>query len=103
MYKIICHCLLLLSFSSVLAQELNEFQIKRTRSIQELLISNPDKAYAEAIEISKDEDELFSFYGKYYVANYFYNKSEFAHSRKLLISLIEDIEKSDIPESSKVH
>jgi hypothetical protein len=32
---------------------LNYQEIKQTRSIQEKLISNPDKAYQEALEISK--------------------------------------------------
>ena len=85
------------------AQELNEFEIKITRNIQEQLISNPEKAYAEALEISNSKNELFSFYGKYYAANYFYNKSEFTYSKKLLIALIESIEKSYIPKSSKVY
>ena len=103
MYKIICHCLLLLSFSSVLAQELSESQIKVTRSIQENLIDNPEKAYAEALEVSRSENELFRFYGSYYIANYYYNKSDFTSSRKKLLTLISKIEKSDIPKSSKVY
>ena len=85
------------------AQELSESEINRTRSIQEYLISNPEKAYAEALEISNSKNELFRFYGKYYVANYFYNKSEFTYSKKLLIILIESIEKSEIDKSSKVY
>ncbi|RKS01350.1 AraC family transcriptional regulator [Flavobacterium sp. 102] len=103
MYKIISYFIILLSFSSVFSQELNESEIKRTRSIQEQLISNPDKAYTEALEISNSKNELFSFFGKYYVANYFYNKSEFTHSKQLLIALIENIEKSDNAKSSKVY
>lgn len=103
MHKIILQFITLLSFSSVFAQELNELQIKKTRNIQELLISNPEKAYAEAIEISNEKDELFRFFGKYYVANYFYNKSDFTHSKKLIIALLEEIENSDIPKSSKVY
>lgn len=85
------------------AQELSELEISRTRSIQENLVSNPEKAYAEALEISNSKNELFRFYGKYYVANYFYNKSEFIRSKKLLIALIESIEKSKIDKSSKVY
>jgi len=85
------------------AQELSELEISRTRSIQENLISNPEKAYAEALEISNSKNELFRFYGKYYVANYFYNKSEFTYSKKLLIILIESIEKSKMDKSSKVY
>ncbi|HLP63474.1 helix-turn-helix domain-containing protein [Flavobacterium sp.] len=103
MHKIILQFILLVSFSSVFAQELNELQIKKTRSIQEQLIANPEKAYAEALEISNDKDELFRFFGKYYVANYFYNKSDFTHSKKLIIALIEEIENSDVPKSSKVY
>ena len=102
MFKIICHFIILLSFSSVLAQELNESEIKRTRSIQENLISNPDKAYTEALEMSHAKKELVRFFGNYYVANYFYNKSEFLHSKQLLLVLLENIEKSDIPKSSQV-
>mgnify|MGYP006147709725 FL=1 len=85
------------------AQELSESEISRTRSIQENLISNPEKAYAEALEISNSKNELFRFYGKYYVANYFYNKSEFTYSKKLLIILIDSIEKSKMDKSSKVY
>lgn len=85
------------------SQNLSELEIKKTRSIQELLISNPDKAYAEALEISNSKNELFSFFGKYYIANFFYNKSEYTHSKQLLISLIDNIEKSDASKSSKVH
>ena len=87
----------------IFAQELSESEISRTRSIQENLISNPEKAYAEALEISNSKNELFRFYGKYYVANYFYNKSEFTYSKKLLIILIESIEKSKMDKSSKVY
>lgn len=86
-----------------MAQELNELQIKKTRILQEQLISNPEKAYAEAMAISNDTDELFSFFGHYYITNYFYNKSDFAHAKQLLIALIAKIEKSDIPKTSKVY
>jgi len=103
MSKFIFCFLLLVSFSTVFAQELNEVEIKKIRSIQEQLISNPEKAYAEALEISNSKKESFRFCGKYYVANYFYNKSGFTHSRQLLLTLIESIEKSDIPKSSKVY
>ena len=85
------------------AQELSESEIGKTRSIQEQLISNPEKAYAEALEISNSKNELFRFYGKYYIANYFYNRSEFTYSKKLLIVLIESIEKSEIDKSSKLY
>ena len=87
----------------IFAQELSESEINRIRSIQENLVSNPEKAYAEALEISNSKNELFRFYGKYYVANYFYNKSEFIKSKKLLIALIESIEKSNMDKSSKVY
>lgn len=87
----------------IFAQELSESEISKTRSIQENLISNPEKAYAEALEISNSKNELFRFYGKYYIANYFYNKSEFIYSKKLIITLIESIEKSEIDKSSKVY
>lgn len=85
------------------AQELSESEISRTRSIQENLVSNPEKAYAEALEISNSKNELFRFYGNYYIANYFYNKSEFTDSKKLLIILIDSIEKSKMDKSSKVY
>jgi AraC-like DNA-binding protein len=86
-----------------LAQELSESEIKKIRSIQEHLISNPEKAYTEALEISSSENKLFNFCGKYYVANYFYNKSDFTHSKQLLLTLIESLEKSDIPKSNKAY
>ena len=101
MYRIICHCLLLLSFSSVLAQGLSESEIKITRRIQENLIAAPEKAHAEALEVSHSKNELFRFYGNYYIANYYYNKSDYTSSRKQLLSLISNIEKSNIPKSSK--
>ena len=103
MYRIICHCLLLLSFSSVLAQGLSESEIKITRRIQENLIAAPEKAHAEALEVSHSKNELFCFYGNYYIANYYYNKSDYTSSRKQLLSLISNIEKSNIPKSSKVY
>jgi AraC-like DNA-binding protein len=103
MHKFIFSIIILLFINLTFAQELSESEINRTRSIQEYLISNPEKAYAEALEISNSKNELFRFYGKYYVANYFYNKSEFTYSKKLLIILIESIEKSEIDKSSKVY
>ena len=103
MHKFTFSVLLLLLINLIFAQELSESEISRTRSIQENLISNPEKAYAEALEISNSKNELFRFYGKYYVANYFYNKSEFTYSKKLLIILIESIEKSKMDKSSKVY
>jgi AraC-like DNA-binding protein len=103
MHKFIFSIIILLFINLAFAQELSESEINRTRSIQEYLISNPEKAYAEALEISNSKNELFRFYGKYYVANYFYNKSEFTYSKKLLIILIESIEKSEIDKSSKVY
>ncbi|HLO74184.1 MAG TPA: helix-turn-helix domain-containing protein [Flavobacterium sp.] len=103
MHKFIYSIIMLLFFFLTFAQELNESEIKKTRSIQEQLISNPEEAYTEALKISKSKKELFSFYGKYYVANYFYNKSEFTYSKKLLIILIDSIEKSKMDKSSKVY
>lgn len=101
MYKFFYSIVFLLFFTLTFAQELNETEIKVTRSIQEELISNPYKAYAKALAISNSKNELFRFYGKYYIVNYFYNKSEFTYSKKLLITLIESIEKSSIDKSSK--
>lgn len=103
MHKFIFFFILLASVPNVFSQNLNELEIKRTRSIQELLISNPSKAYADALEISNSKNKLFSYFGKYYVANYFYNKSDFTHSKQLLITLLENIEKSDAAKTSKVH
>lgn len=103
MHKFIFSIIFLLSINLIFAQELSESEISKTRSIQENLISNPEKAYAEALEISNSKNELFRFYGKYYIANYFYNKSEFIYSKKLIITLIESIEKSEIDKSSKVY
>ena len=103
MHKFTFSVILLLFINLIFAQELSESEISRTRSIQENLISNPEKAYAEALEISNSKNELFRFYGKYYVANYFYNKSEFTYSKKLLIILIDSIEKSKMDKSSKVY
>lgn len=101
MTKFISSLFLLVSFTVTFAQELNELEIKKTRSIQELLISNPEKAYRDALEISTSKNALFSYHGKYYVANYFYNKSELIHAKQLLVALLKTIEKSDLPKSSK--
>lgn len=103
MYKFTFSVILLLFINFLFAQELSESEISRTRSIQENLISNPEKAYTEALEISNSKNELFRFYGKYYIANYFYNKSEFTYSKKLLIILIDSIEKSKMDKSSNVY
>lgn len=103
MQKFIYSLVFLISFTSALSQELNEFEIKRTRRIQELLISNPSKAYSEALEISKSKNKLFSLYGQYYVACSFYNQSEFIHSKKLLIKLLDNIEKDKQSISEKVY
>ncbi|MBM6499368.1 helix-turn-helix domain-containing protein [Flavobacterium macrobrachii] len=103
MAKLIFTVLLLVSFSFTTAQELNYQEIKQTRSIQEKLISNPDIAYQEALEISKSNNELLSFHGNYYIANYYYNKSELIYSKKLLLNLIDTIEKSNLPKSSKAY
>jgi AraC-like DNA-binding protein len=103
MHKLFYFFILLVTAPRIFSQNLSELEIKKTRSIQELLISNPEKAYKGAIEISNSKNELFGFFGKYYVANYFYNKSEFTHSKQLLITLINRIEKSDNIKSSKVY
>lgn len=103
MQKLINFVLLFFSLSPIFSQDLSQSEILTTRNIQELLISNPEKAYVESLKISNSKNELFRFYGKYYIANYFYNKSEFAYSKKLLITLIESIEKSDIDKSSEIY
>jgi len=103
MHKFIYSIVILLSFNLTLAQELSEIEIKKTRSIQEKLISNPEKAYSEALEISNSKNNLFRLFGKYYVANYFYNKSDFNRSKKLLVTLINTIEKDENIKSSKVY
>lgn len=103
MSKFIFPLLILFSINLTLAQELSEKEINKTRIIQELLISNPEKAYAEALKISSSKDSIFSFYGNYYVANYFYDKSDFFHSKKLLVELIENIEKSKLDKSGKAY
>jgi len=103
MHKFLYFLLIQLSFSLSVAQELNESEILKTRNIQELLISNPEKAYSKALEISNSKNELFSFFGKYYVANYFYNKSEFTTSKQLLIALIKSIENKGDLKSNKAY
>lgn len=103
MPKFIFSLVLLFFVNLTLSQELSEKEINRTRIIQELLISNPEKAYTEALKIASSKDSMFSFYGKYYEANYFYNKSDFFHSKKLLVALIENIEKSTLEKSSKAY
>jgi AraC-like DNA-binding protein len=102
MHKFIFFFILLVTASTVFSQNLNEQEIKRTRKIQEQLISDPEKAYVASLEISKSKNQLFSFFGKYYVANYFYNKSEFTHAKQLLLVLIDSIGKSDPEKTNKV-
>ena len=103
MHKFIFFFILLVTVPRVFSQNLSEAEIKKTRSIQEQLISEPEKAYVAALEISKSKNQLFSFFGKYYVANYFYNKSEFNHAKQLLLTLIDSIEKSDPEKANKVN
>ena len=103
MLKFIYSLIFLLFFSSAFTQELSNLEIIKTRNIQELLISNPEKAYAEALKITHSKNELYQFYGYYYVANFFYNKSEFIRSKTILQSLIERIETSKIDKSSKIY
>lgn len=101
MYKLSNFLFLFFFYSSVAAQELTDSQIIVTRNIQELLISNPDQAFVEAQKISISKDQWFGFYGQYYVANYFYNKSEFAKSKQLLLTLIQEIDDSKYAKSNK--
>jgi len=103
MFKFIYFSIVLFCFSFAFSQELNDSEIKRTRSIQEELISNPDKAYSDALEISNSKNELLGFFGNYYVANYFYNKSDFTQSKELLVTLIKRIERCEHVKSSKVY
>ena len=51
------------------------------------------KAYLEALEISQSNHGIFSLHGQYYVACYYYNQSNFIHSKKLIIKLLDSIEK----------
>ncbi|WP_298393728.1 AraC family transcriptional regulator [Flavobacterium sp.] len=101
MTKFIFSVIVLLSCTLNYAQELNDLEIKKTRSLQEHLISNPELAYKEALEISASENLLFSFHGNYYIANYFYNKAELLRAKQLLIKLLDTIEKSALPKDSK--
>ncbi|WP_374542097.1 helix-turn-helix domain-containing protein [Flavobacterium sp.] len=93
MHKIINFLVFLFTITSAFSQELNELEIKKIREIQEHLISNPKKAYLEALEISQSNHGIFSLHGQYYVACYYYNQSNFIHSKKLIIKLLDSIEK----------
>lgn len=87
--------------SVAFSQELSESDILQIRKVQEQLVSNPEQAYVNALEISKSNNEIFRWSGEYYVANYFYNKSDYKHSKQLLTTLLERIEKSGKAISNK--
>lgn len=92
---------LLLISSIAFSQELSESDILQIRKVQGQLVSSPEEAYVNALEISKSNNEIFRWNGEYYVANYFYNKSDYKHSKQLLTTLLERIEKSGKATSNK--
>lgn len=76
------------------SQGLNESEIKETRKIQELLVYQPKAALKEAIKVSKSKNKLFGLHGKFYIASYYYNQSDFKLSKEQLLSLLKLIEQN---------
>lgn len=94
MQRIIFTLLFLFTYVFSYSQVLNESEIKVTRKIQEHLISEPQKALKEAIEVSQSKNKVFSLHGKYYIACFHYNQSELQISKNQLINLLHLIDKN---------
>ena len=85
---------MLLLTCTAFSQELSESNIRSIRKVQGLLLTNPEKAYQDAKKMAASENEIFSLCGTYYIVNYHYNKSDYGKAKKILIWLLDTIEKS---------
>lgn len=102
MFKIYFKIIVLLLISSAgFAQELSESHIAKIREVQSLLVTNPEKAYEAAKQMSASDNGTYHLFGIYYIANYHYNKSDYAKAKQLLIELLNDIHKSGKAKSDK--
>ena len=80
---------------SAFAQELTKDNIKQIRTVQGLLISDPENGYRIAKQIATSKNEIFHLFGSYYIANYHYNKSDYRTAKKILIGLLNFLEKNE--------
>jgi AraC-like DNA-binding protein len=94
MQRLFYFLLFFLTTAVLHSQVLNETEIKETRKIQELLVYQPKTALKEAIKVSKSKNILFSLHGKFYIASYYYNQSNFILSKEHLLSLLHLIEQN---------
>ncbi|MFY7664474.1 helix-turn-helix domain-containing protein [Flavobacterium sp.] len=76
------------------AQELTEEENKQTRRIQELLVTAPEKAKEEAKKLSQSASPFARYCGQYYTANYYYVKSNYDESKKILTALLKEIDRN---------
>lgn len=74
-------------------QGLTDDQNIQIRNIQKLLLTAPEKAYSEAKKLSHSSNRFARYCGEYYVANYFYTKSNYTESKELLLALLKRIDK----------
>ncbi|MCF6129309.1 helix-turn-helix domain-containing protein [Flavobacterium sp. AS60] len=89
-----------LSYATI-AQELSRKDIIQIREVQALLISNPEKALAAATRMTTSQNEIFRLCGKYYIANYHYNRSDYKTAKQILIELLDTLESKSRLTSNK--
>lgn len=73
------------------AQQLTTRENIQTRQIQELLLTTPEKAYIEAKKLTQSPGQFARYCGEYYIACYFYTKSNYPKSKELLLALLKRI------------
>ncbi len=94
--------LCLLSFSiAASAQELTKTEIIQIRKIQQLLLTSPKQAYAEALKLKQSKKGLASDCGDYYVACSFYAENQYAKSKILLQKLLVEIDQNPVLNQQK--
>lgn len=74
------------------AQELTTGENIQIRQIQEFLLTQPDKAYKEAKKLTYSSNQFARYCGDYYIAAYFYAKSDYTKSKELLSALLNTID-----------
>jgi AraC-like DNA-binding protein len=75
------------------AQELAADEKIRTRHIQELLLTAPEKAYEEAKQLTHSSNRFARHCGDYYIANYYYTKCNYPKAKEILLALLKSIDK----------
>ncbi|MFY7758017.1 MAG: tetratricopeptide repeat protein, partial [Flavobacterium stagni] len=94
--------LCLLSFSiAASAQDLTKTEIIQIRKIQQLLLTSPKQAYAEALKLKQSKKGLASDCGDYYVACSFYTENQYAKSKSLLQKLLVEIDQNPVLNQQK--